>query len=98
MAGGAVRLCRALATDAAEKGATATTRRFRQHVNPLAAQYREPMELPEWSTAFANPSLPIHLDIGCVAGQSRCLHGSYRLTVGSVRPQVRKRPLSDAGR
>lgn len=65
----AVYLCRAFATEAnvVEKG---TTRRFRQHVNPLAAQYREPMELPDWSTAFANPSLPIHLDIGCVTGQS----------------------------
>lgn len=41
-------------------------RRHRQHVNPLSAAYREPIALPDWSAYFADPSLPIHLDIGCV--------------------------------
>uniref|UniRef100_K3X7Q0 tRNA (guanine(46)-N(7))-methyltransferase n=1 Tax=Globisporangium ultimum (strain ATCC 200006 / CBS 805.95 / DAOM BR144) TaxID=431595 RepID=K3X7Q0_GLOUD len=45
------------------------SRRFRQHVNPLAMQYREPIALPDWHTTFADASLPIHLDIGCARGK-----------------------------
>lgn len=43
--------------------------RVHQHVNPLAPFYRQspiPVELGE---AFANPDLPLHLDIGCARGR-----------------------------
>ena len=40
------------------------SRRFRQHVNPLSQKYLEPIALPNWPDVFADPSRPIHLDIG----------------------------------
>ncbi|KAJ0402617.1 hypothetical protein P43SY_007973 [Pythium insidiosum] len=45
------------------------SKRVRQHVNPLAQQYREPIEIPDWSACFDQPNLPIHLDIGCARGR-----------------------------
>eukprot|EP00563_Minutocellus_polymorphus_P001546 CAMPEP_0181039360 /NCGR_PEP_ID=MMETSP1070-20121207/10431_1 /TAXON_ID=265543 /ORGANISM="Minutocellus polymorphus, Strain NH13" /LENGTH=305 /DNA_ID=CAMNT_0023117213 /DNA_START=197 /DNA_END=1114 /DNA_ORIENTATION=- len=57
--------------------AQATTRegrnnksRFRQHVNPLARRFQMETELPmEWPQGtFDDPSLPLHLDIGCGKG------------------------------
>ncbi|TYZ57731.1 hypothetical protein PybrP1_000715 [[Pythium] brassicae (nom. inval.)] len=45
------------------------SRRFRQHVNPLAQQYREPVQLPDWQQVLAAPELPLHLDIGCARGK-----------------------------
>lgn len=43
--------------------------RVHQHVNPLAPYYRQapkPVELP---AAFSDPTLPLHLDIGCARGR-----------------------------
>jgi tRNA (guanine-N7-)-methyltransferase len=44
-------------------------RKYRHHVNPLAHQHQQPVELPQWRDAFARPHLPIHLDIGCATGE-----------------------------
>ena len=43
--------------------------RIRQHVNPLLRKFQQEIELPEWHRVFANPNLPIHLDIGCARGK-----------------------------
>ena len=43
-------------------------RRVRQHVNPLSSKYANPAIAPNWSEAFLNPQLPLHLDIGCGKG------------------------------
>ena len=43
-------------------------RRVRQHVNPLSNKYATPAATPNWSEIFANPQLPLHLDIGCAKG------------------------------
>ncbi len=44
--------------------------RVHQHVNPLAKYYRElPIEPLDLSHIFANPDLPLHLDIGCGRGR-----------------------------
>lgn len=45
--------------------------RFRQHVNPLARKYQMQTEIDEeWPNdgTFTDPSLPIHIDIGCGKG------------------------------
>lgn len=64
-----VRYLRSLSDDAgARDAASSGPRRHRQHVNPLAAAYSEPIALPDWDACFADPSLPIHLDIGYVYG------------------------------
>lgn len=43
-------------------------RRVRQHVNPLSNKYSTPAAAPVWSEVFADPLLPLHLDIGCAKG------------------------------
>lgn len=42
--------------------------RVRQHVNPLSGKYQAPVDVPNWSAAFANPQQPLHIDIGCGKG------------------------------
>jgi len=41
----------------------------RQHVNPLSLFYRQPRPLPPLQELFTDPSLPLHLDIGCARGR-----------------------------
>jgi tRNA (guanine-N7-)-methyltransferase len=42
--------------------------RVRQHVNPLAIQFQQPIDLPDWSTCY-DRDRPLHLDIGCARGR-----------------------------
>lgn len=42
--------------------------RVHQHVNPLAPHYRQ-LPKPVDLSVFANPTLPLHLDIGCARGR-----------------------------
>jgi len=44
--------------------------RFRQHVNPLSRKFQAPVELSDnWSNdVFDDPTLKLHLDIGCGKG------------------------------
>ena len=42
--------------------------RVRQHVNPLSDKYQRVVESPDWSKAYGDLSLPLHLDIGCGRG------------------------------
>jgi len=43
--------------------------RVRQHVNPLSQKYQHAIALPDWSKIYANPTQPLHLDIGCARGR-----------------------------
>ena len=43
--------------------------RVRQHVNPLCRKYQTPTEPPLWEKVYANPTQPLHLDIGCARGR-----------------------------
>lgn len=43
--------------------------RIHQHVNPLAPYYTQPVEPIEIGAVFTDPSLPVHLDIGCARGR-----------------------------
>jgi tRNA (guanine-N7-)-methyltransferase len=42
--------------------------RVREHVNPLSRKYQTPIAPPQWDQVFADPTLPLHLDIGCGRG------------------------------
>ena len=42
--------------------------RIRQHVNPLARKFQQPIDTPEWQAVFVNPNQDLHLDIGCARG------------------------------
>lgn len=43
--------------------------RVHQHVNPLAPYYRQSPVAIDIGSIFANPDLPLHLDIGCARGR-----------------------------
>lgn len=43
--------------------------RVHQHVNPLAPYYRQTPKPIEIAKIFANPELPLHLDLGCARGR-----------------------------
>ena len=43
--------------------------RIRQHVNPLARKFQQPINLPNWPEIYAYPQQNIHLDIGCARGR-----------------------------
>jgi tRNA (guanine-N7-)-methyltransferase len=42
--------------------------RVRQHVNPLANKYQQPIQIPQWDKVYADWMQPLHLDIGCARG------------------------------
>lgn len=43
--------------------------RVHQHVNPLSPYYRQTPEPVDIAQVFADPELPLHLDIGCARGR-----------------------------
>ncbi|PXF40585.1 tRNA (guanine-N(7)-)-methyltransferase [Gracilariopsis chorda] len=45
--------------------------RVRQHLNPLARRWRQPIQLPQdwYSTAFEKPALPLVVDVGVAKGR-----------------------------
>jgi tRNA G46 methylase TrmB len=43
--------------------------RVRQHVNPLASQYQQPTPVIDWASVYADPSLPLFVDMGCGPGR-----------------------------
>lgn len=43
--------------------------RVHQHVNPFAPHYRQAPEAIDLGKAFSDPTLPLHLDIGCARGR-----------------------------
>lgn len=43
--------------------------RTRNHVNPLGKGFLTPIDPPDWATVFADPTLPLFVDIGCAAGR-----------------------------
>lgn len=43
--------------------------RVHQHVNPLAPFYRQAPQPIDIGSVFADPELPLHLDIGCARGR-----------------------------
>ncbi|MDC3168231.1 tRNA (guanosine(46)-N7)-methyltransferase TrmB [Prochlorococcus sp. AH-716-D22] len=41
---------------------------MRQHVNPLSKNFFEADPIPPLNQVFENPTLPLHLDVGCASG------------------------------
>ncbi len=41
---------------------------MRQHVNPLSKNFFELDPIPPLNQVFENPTLPLHLDVGCASG------------------------------
>ena len=61
--------------------ATSHLLQVRQHVNPLKSQFQVPTQAPDWSEAYRDPSLPMHLDIGCGKGR-------FILELAAIKPDV----------
>ena len=55
--------------------------RIRQHVNPLARKFQQPIDLPDWQDVFAQSNHPLHLDIGCA-------RGGFLLSMAQLDPQT----------
>ena len=67
----------------------------RQHVNPLSRFFQLPLELPPPGALFADPSLPIHLDIGCARGRFLLALAQEQADVNHLGVEIR-RPLVHA--
>ncbi|XP_073143901.1 uncharacterized protein [Henckelia pumila] len=70
--------------------------RIRQHVNPLRSTLMIPVELPDWSMVYDDPTLPLMVDIG--SGSGRFLIWLARRNSGlrnylglEIRPKLAKR-------
>lgn len=46
-----------------------STKRVRQHTNPLRRELQVPAPAPVWADVYTTPSLPLVLDIGCGYGR-----------------------------
>ena len=54
--------------------------RVHQHVNPHSPYYTRPQEPVDLASVFADPELPLHLDVGCARGR-------FILRMASAEPQ-----------
>ena len=55
--------------------------RIRQHVNPLARKFQQPIQVPNWQEIFDCVNRDIHLDIGCA-------RGGFLLEMAQQNPQI----------
>lgn len=67
----------------------------RQHVNPLSRYHLQPRALPPLAQLFADPLLPLHLDIGCARGRCLLELARERPTCNHLGLEIR-RPLVEA--
>ncbi|RHZ23513.1 hypothetical protein DYB37_002945 [Aphanomyces astaci] len=67
--------------NAAASFSTKPSVRVRQHVNPLAQRYQEPIALPDWTAIFPPPPAKVHLDIGCARAQ-------YLMKLAAIHPDT----------
>jgi tRNA (guanine-N7-)-methyltransferase len=67
----------------------------RQHVNPLSRFFQLPLELPAPEALFSDPSLPIHLDIGCARGRFLLALAQQQPALNHLGVEIR-RPLVQA--
>lgn len=68
---------------------------MRQHVNPLSRLHQQPRSLPAVAELFADPTLPLHLDIGCARGRFLLELAALQPTWNHLGVEIR-RPLVDA--
>ena len=55
--------------------------RIRQHVNPLARKFQQPIQIPNWQEIYQTLDRPLHLDIGCARGK-------FLLDMAQLNPEV----------
>ncbi len=72
--------------------------RVHQHVNPLAPYYRFTPKPIEIEKIFANPCLPIHLDIGCARGRFLLKMAEIVRTTNFLGVEIREPLVTEANR
>lgn len=55
--------------------------RIRQHVNPLARKFQQPLVVPNWQQVFKQCDCSWHLDIGCARGR-------FLLEMAQLHPEI----------
>lgn len=75
----------------------------RQHVNPLADHFQVPTQAPDWTAIFENPTLPLHVDVGCGSGRfvlirAQRLAGQVNVIGMEIRQKLVDRAQAWAGR
>ena len=68
--------------------------RVRQHVNPLSQKYQTVVTPPQWEEVYQNPTLPLHLDIGCGWGEFLLTMAQLHRDVNFLGLEIRE-PLVD---
>eukprot|EP00927_Polykrikos_kofoidii_P058545 TRINITY_DN53115_c0_g1_i1.p1 TRINITY_DN53115_c0_g1~~TRINITY_DN53115_c0_g1_i1.p1 ORF type:complete len:439 (+),score=63.88 TRINITY_DN53115_c0_g1_i1:32-1318(+) len=56
----------------------------RQHVNPLQTHLQVPTPAPDWGKLFADPSLPLQVDVGCGSGRFVLIRARRMVSDGSA--------------
>ena len=62
----------------------------RQHVNPLSRFFQLPLALPAPAELFADPQLPVHLDIGCARGRFLLALAQQQPAVNHLGVEIRR--------
>jgi tRNA (guanine-N7-)-methyltransferase len=72
--------------------------RVHQHVNPLAPYYRFAPKPIEIEKVFANPELPLHLDIGCARGRFILKMAEFEKSQNFLGVEIREPLVEEANR
>ncbi|MGB0563807.1 MAG: tRNA (guanosine(46)-N7)-methyltransferase TrmB [Spirulinaceae cyanobacterium] len=72
--------------------------RIRQHVNPLASKFQQPIALPDWTQIYANPQQPLHLDIGCARGRFALAIAPQQPNMNVLGLEIREPLVDEANR
>ena len=72
--------------------------RVHQHVNPLAPFYRQAPRPIDLAADFADPTLPLHLDVGCARGRFILRMAEYEPQWNFLGVEIREPLVAEANR
>jgi tRNA (guanine-N7-)-methyltransferase len=72
--------------------------RVHQHVNPLAPFYRQAPRAIDLAADFADPTLPLHLDVGCARGRFILRMAEYEPQWNFLGVEIREPLVAEANR
>lgn len=70
--------------------------RIRQHVNPLARKFQQPIPIPNWEEIYEESDRPLHLDIGCARGKFLLAMAQLHPEKNFLGVEIRKSLVIDA--
>ena len=72
--------------------------RIRQHVNPLARKFQQPIQVPNWQEVYQTLDRPLHLDIGCARGRFLLEMAQFHSEVNYLGIEIRQQLVEVANR